>query len=229
LRENQVGVLSGYLGRSDTLTLNMDYDPNMREKHLATTRALQTIGKVRFKLHVVDPAEMAGADNHPWPVDAASFVKQKGVQAYRALLSRAPNAEQYHSQKGTEAGGGDDNELDPRREIHETLHHVSKQPSSMGQDPLSFESIMDSSHELAEHVEEDPFHNSENLPFESAEAARPVGGASGAPVGNLREHLQGLAIKVLNDEISPAEGLAALQDCQEGIKTLLSSLRAKVR
>ena len=95
LTPEQTKVLNEYLRRSGSLTLNMDYNPNASDIHADTCRALDALGQATFQIFVVDPVEMAGKGGHPRPVDPASHIRGKGIQSYKALLSKRIPARHY--------------------------------------------------------------------------------------------------------------------------------------
>ena len=91
----QVATLCEYLKRNGSLTINMDYDPASTDIHAGTCRVLETMGEVPFQVFVVDPVEMAGKGGHPKSVDPASYIRSKGIQSYKALLSKRTPARHY--------------------------------------------------------------------------------------------------------------------------------------
>jgi len=91
----QAETIKKYLQRSGDLTLNFDYDPNVDDIHAETSAALDFLGNSAFRLFAVDPIEMAGKGGYPKRVDPALFIRTKGLQSYRALVSKRTDAAHY--------------------------------------------------------------------------------------------------------------------------------------
>ncbi len=95
LTRDQAQSIQRYLQRSGTLTLNFDYNPSGADIHTTSNEAIDTLSGNTYPIYVVDPVEMAGKGTYPRKVDPASYIRTKGVQNYRVLLSKRTDVKHY--------------------------------------------------------------------------------------------------------------------------------------
>lgn len=95
LTRDQAHTIQRYLQRSGSLTLNYDYNPQLTDIHTTSNEAIETLAGNTYPLYVVDPVEMAGKGTYPRRVDPASYVRTKGIQNYRVLLSKRTDVQHY--------------------------------------------------------------------------------------------------------------------------------------
>ncbi len=122
LTREQAQTLQKYLQRSGNLILNFDYDPNLTDIHTITNEAIESLSGNTYPLYVVDPVEMAGKGHYPRKVDPASYIRTKGVQNYRVLLSKRTDVHHYRGHaKVVEYASDDSQHTDTGKEVIDTI------------------------------------------------------------------------------------------------------------